>query len=113
MNSAKPMTAEDRRYVDAALSHGCIVCKLHHGATTPAEWHHVTASGRRIGHQYGFALCPMHHRGVDLVPGEVPRHSPAGGVGGRNEFERKYQPEAVLVQITQQWVQRGGLFESV
>jgi hypothetical protein len=107
------MTADERRYVTAALEHGCIVCKLHHGAVTPAEWHHVTAGGRRLGHQQGFALCPMHHRGVNLAPGEVPRHSPNGGQGGRNAFERKYQPEAVLVQITQQLVAGGGLFESV
>lgn len=110
----KPMTAEERRYVSEALELGCMVCRCHKGAHTPAEWHHVTAGGRRMGHKEGFPLCPMHHRGVGLVPGEVPRHSPNGGQGGRSAFERAYQPEFLFVTMTKRLVESGGsAFESV
>ena len=46
---------------------GCIVCKMHYGATTPCCIHHLTgikfrSSGKKADWDNTIGLCPTHHQ---------------------------------------------------
>ena len=68
---------------------GCIVCR-HNGMETPAEVHHLTEGGRRLGHMHVIPLCPAHHRGDVGIHGM-----------GRKAFEREYGTQKDLLAETQ------------
>jgi hypothetical protein len=61
---SKPMNAAEKRYVDACVRAGCVLCRfLRLGETAPL-WHHQrTGQGKmRAKHTHGCALCPHHHQ---------------------------------------------------
>jgi hypothetical protein len=64
-------TNEEKEYLDAIVSLGCIVCMNKGNPGTPAEVHHLKRNpetGRHIGagkrscHLHSIPLCPVHHR---------------------------------------------------
>lgn len=60
----KPITKADRKRFEALRNLGCIACRLDGFPGIPAEIHHITDCGRRMGHQYSIPLCVWQHRGV-------------------------------------------------
>jgi hypothetical protein len=42
---------------------GCIACQMRLGTHEPTTVHHITDSGRRMGHLFTIPLCPWHHQG--------------------------------------------------
>ena len=43
---------------------GCICCLNERSGYRAPDIHHITLTGRRLGHDYTIPLCPYHHRGV-------------------------------------------------
>ena len=62
--------AQQRRFLDLQMV-GCIACRIEGIADDhrpePADIHHITMGGRRLGHDYTIPLCPWHHRGVGVA----------------------------------------------
>ena len=63
--------AQQLRFTDLQIV-GCIACRIEGLADDnrpePADIHHITMGGRRLGHDYTIPLCPWHHRGVNVSP---------------------------------------------
>lgn len=92
---SKPMTAAEKRYVDACVRAGCVLCRYLRLGETPGIWHHQrSGQGKmRAPHTLGCCLCPHHHQ--------------FSGVGvhdqGRQEFADMYGiSETELVEMTRQ-----------
>ena len=81
--SKRRMTDAERRFVDALLAPGCIIC----GAD--AELHHIPEA-RPNCLALGIPLCPEHHRGM-AFPGQSIHSS-------RLIFCGKYGSELELMQ---------------
>ena len=79
------MKLSEARHLSKVQALGCIICRRN-GYDTPAEVHHLTAGGRRLGHDHTIPLCPEHHRG------KTGRHGM-----GRKAFEAAYGPESVML----------------
>lgn len=63
----KPATAQEKKHLDAVASLGCIACAKLGWYDSPAEIHHIKASGitgigLRASHFHAIPLCPSHHR---------------------------------------------------
>ena len=56
------MTADHRRRFDAIKDRGCIACRQRGLRKVYPEVHHLTESGRQLGHDFTVGLCPWHHR---------------------------------------------------
>ncbi len=57
-------TAEEKRWMDAIVAHGCVACILDGQEPRPTTVHHILRGGRRLGHAYSLPLCdPGHHQG--------------------------------------------------
>lgn len=89
------MNIEERSRIDRMLKLGCVVCR-HFGKFNPAEVHHLTEGGRRLGHWYTIPLCPPHHRGT--VQGVVSVAS------GSRAFEAAYGSQLLLWEEVQQFL---------
>ena len=63
MQSQKSPSRDERDRILDAKRKGCLACHQAY-RYRPADYHHVIEGGKRLGHSYGFALCPWHHRGV-------------------------------------------------
>ena len=66
----------------SAAAYGCIACRKDGHPDTPAEIHHITSGGRRMGHLFSLPLCSAHHRGDGRMVPSVHFH--------RKAFERAY-----------------------
>lgn len=59
------MTRAEKIYLDRVSSLGCIVCRDHEGADTPACIHHIREGqgmGQRAKNWLAIPLCPQHHQ---------------------------------------------------
>lgn len=56
--------AEESKWMGKVAAFGCIACKLRLGTHEPTTVHHITDSGRRLGHLFTIPLCPWHHQGI-------------------------------------------------
>lgn len=85
-------TAEEREWMDAITTIGCIACLLDGLAGVPGAVHHILRGGRRIGHLHSICLCdPGHHQnGQDK--GLISRHPWTA------RFEARYGTEAELLE---------------
>lgn len=84
------MTKAERAHLVAVQALHCIICRKA-GLESPAEVHHVTEAGRRLGHMmHTLGLCPRHHRGKVGIHGM-----------GRKAFEREYGTQKDLLAETQ------------
>lgn len=91
-------TAEEQRYMDRVRDLGCIVCRLFHGAQSPAEIHHLDGKTKPGAHFKTIGLCVPHHRGGSNSDQCVSRHPWKG------RFEQRYLPEYKLLEKTQELV---------
>lgn len=81
---------------------GCICTVLLHRKSVPPDVHHLTAGGRRLGHQATIGLSPWLHRGIQS--GGMSTQEMMGMFGpslahGKREFERFWGSEAGLLDI--------------
>ena len=83
------MTKAEHRHLANVWALGCIIC-MRSGLDSPAEVHHLTEGGRRLGHMHTIPLCPAHHRGDVGIHGM-----------GRKAFEREYGTQKDLLAETQ------------
>lgn len=96
--AAKPgkrsQTAEEKLWIKAILSFGCVACWLDGLAGVPAEVHHILRGSVRMGHLYSLPLCANgpngHHRN-----GPTARHP------YKARFEAKYGTEQHLLNLLQ------------
>jgi len=105
--SKKPPTVEEQNWMRKISIMGCIACKVHVGAFVPAEVHHMTSGGRRMGHLFTLPLCPYHHRGVidgGMDEAYVKKIYGPSVSHGRKEFEGFFGAEEDLLKQVQQWV---------
>jgi len=89
-------TAEERRWMDAITSYGCIACRIDGRGFVPAAVHHILRGGQRIGHLFTLPLCdPGHHQNGQML-GVVSRHP------WKTRFEAIYGAELDLLAELQQ-----------
>lgn len=48
---------------------GCLACRIDGNYGNPADLHHPTQNGRRLGLNIVIPLCPWHHRGQGMGRG--------------------------------------------
>ena len=105
VGKTKAATKAHKRRFMALQDMGCIACAFEGIPFEPAEIHHITSCGRRLGHEYSLPLCPHHHRGVnlsalpeqalyDLKGPSLARH--------KREFVARYGSELQLLRIVDQ-----------
>lgn len=87
MNGKKP-NKEQKKWIDAILEHGCVVCRNEMSVFTPAEIHHINGGSN---HLEAIGLCFFHHRQGGNTPQYVSRHP------NKHEFELRYGTEADLL----------------
>lgn len=66
VSKQKKPTKNQSRRIEAIKEIGCLACRQMGYFDVPAECHHLL-NGYRIGHDSTIALCPYHHRGVDIT----------------------------------------------
>lgn len=88
MGPSKTPNKAEREWMDAIAQAGCCACKQE-GYTTPAEVHHITSAGRRMGHLFTIPLCRWHHQ-----LGDADRPSVHGA---KRSFEAKYGTQLELL----------------
>lgn len=84
-------TADEKRWMDAIVSYGCIACRIDGHEPRDTLPHHILRGGRRIGHLFTIPLCdPGHHQNGGAF-GLVSRHP------FKTRFEAKYGAELQLL----------------
>jgi hypothetical protein len=90
-------TVEEKKYMQAVASVGCIICKLWgNNLYSPAEIHHVDGKTKPGCHFRILPLCPGHHR--------IPGKTWVSRADGKKAFETAYMPEEDLIICTQKAV---------
>lgn len=95
-------TATDKARFDAIQQTGCICTLLLHSYGQPCDIHHLTAGGRRLGHQYTIGLSPWNHRGVTadgLTERQMTIIYGPSLAHGRRPFEAFFGPQSLLLEI--------------
>jgi len=62
MSKKRPMTKEEKAYIEAASQFGCAAC-----GAKPTEWHHLPMARIENAHACGFPLCFEHHQGKEFI----------------------------------------------
>lgn len=89
MGPSKSPTKAERAWMDRVRALGCVACEKDGQPGTPAEIHHITDTGRRMGHLFTLPLCHWHHRdGGEDWPAVHPF---------RKRFEAKYGTQLELL----------------
>jgi hypothetical protein len=83
--------AEEKRWMNAIVTHGCIACRMDGNGIVAPCVHHILRGGRRMGHLFTLPLCPGHHQDGTGVQGLIARHP------WKTRFEAKYGTEAELL----------------
>lgn len=83
-------TKDEREWMDAITSYGCIACRMDGLGVVPPAVHHILRGGVRMGHLFTLPLCPAHHQ-HDSSSGLIARHP------HKMQFERKYGSEDSLL----------------
>lgn len=91
------MTKAEKKWRDAIIQLGCIVCRLE-GKDSPAEQHHLLSGGRRMGHMFSIPLCYLHHRSGRNDAEVVSRDQ------NQRRFEARYGTEAFLLAKTKELI---------
>lgn len=87
--------ADERRWMDFIVAHGCICCRLDGHHLRPTAVHHILRGGVRMGHLHTLGLCdPGHHQNGQQF-GMVSRHP------DKARFEQRYGTEQHLLEILQ------------
>jgi len=96
--SGRTPTKEERKHMDALVSLGCIVCRLHHGCYTPATVHHIAGKTKPGAHLLTLGLCGIHHQGGRDCQEYTSRHP------YKAAFERRYGTEMELLEACRELV---------
>lgn len=56
-------TVKEKAWMGKVAAYGCVACQIRLGVHEPTTVHHITDSGRRMGHFFTIPLCPWHHQG--------------------------------------------------
>lgn len=88
-------TAEEKRYMAAVASMGCIVCRVHYGVETEAAIHHCDGKTKEGAHFDVLPLCGRHHQLACPDGSYATRHG-SGKRAGKYEFEQAYGTEEWL-----------------
>jgi hypothetical protein len=80
-------TKEERLWMSAIVTYGCVACRIDGNGYVPPEVHHILSGGVRRGHLLTLPLCSGHHRDGAGIPGLIARHP------WRVKFEAKYGTE--------------------
>jgi hypothetical protein len=80
---------------------GCLACRKDGVFGVPADLHHPTSGGRRLGDDKVIPLCPWHHRGVTGLAAAILYHHGPSLANGRKPFEARYGTEAELLAETE------------
>lgn len=92
-------TVEERAWLDAIVSYGCVACRMDGRGFVPAAVHHILRGGRRMGHLFSLPLCdPGHHQGGQSL-GLASRHP------WKARFEQTYGSEDFLLRKLQTEIQ--------
>lgn len=104
--------AQQRRFTDLQMV-GCIACRIEGLADDhrpePADIHHITMGGRRLGHDYTIPLCPWHHRGVGVagLSDSVLEASKGPSLArSKRAFVARYGTEMQLLRMTNWHLER-------
>lgn len=80
---------------------GCIACNVSRLGFRHAEIHHITRSGRRMGHDYTIPLCAWCHRAVpdgNLSPSDMDRLIGPSLARNKRRFVEVYGTELELLE---------------
>lgn len=88
-------TVEEKKWLQAIVSFGCVACWLDGRGCVPPAVHHILRGGRRMGHLWTLPLCPGHHQDGSGAPGLVARHP------YKARFEAMYGAEEWLLATLQ------------
>ena len=80
---------------------GCIACNVSRLGFRHAEIHHITRSGRRLGHDYTIPLCAWCHRAVpdgNLSPKEMEGRIGPSLARNKRRFVEVYGTELELLE---------------
>jgi hypothetical protein len=89
-------TVEEKKWLEAIVSFGCVACWLDGSPSRPPAVHHLLRGGLRVGHLYSLPLCdPGHHQSGQQF-GLVSRHP------WKTRFETKYGTEQELLNKLQE-----------
>ncbi len=94
-------TAQERAWMDAITTLGCIACLIDGHPGTPGAVHHILRGGRRIGHLHSICLCDPGHHQNGQERGVVSRHP------YKARFEQRYGTEPELLARSRALVSRG------
>lgn len=102
VGKVKAPNAEERRWMDRVKHLPCYCCRTFVGVESASEIHHITDTGRRMGHSYTIPLCPWHHRGVsDMPSSEAKRRLGPSLARGKREFVRVFGTELQILSTVQ------------
>jgi hypothetical protein len=88
----RPPTAEERRFMDAIASLGCIACRKDGWHNPVVSLHHVDGRTKPGAHMLVLPLCGPHHQQDDTDPlGRISVH------GNKARFEAKYGTQMELL----------------
>ena len=100
------MRIEEARRIGKLQQLGCICCRMRFGKYVEPHIHHITDTGRRMGHEYTIPLCPYHHMGARYSPwGNInkplrDRLGPARHNDSKREFVATWGDEEYLLEVT-------------
>ena len=94
MKSRNPTRAE-REWMDAIVTHGCVVCRKEFGIFTETEIHHLDGKTKPGAHLKAIPLCYRHHRDGEDCSVYTSRHP------FKKRFEERYGTEQELLESLQ------------
>jgi|APHM01.1.fsa_nt_gi hypothetical protein len=109
VGKTKTPTRQERDHMETVQRLGCLACRIESGDRPPAEIHHVTDAGQRMGHRYVLPLCPHHHRSVSetgMRPSEAEAIYGPSLAQDKAGFTRHYGTEAELLRWVESLVGR-------
>lgn len=98
--------AEEKRWLNAIVNFGCIVCYLELNVFTEASPHHLDGRTKPDAHLKTTPLCSRHHQIPG--PGYKSRHG-----DGKAQFEAAYGTESYLLSMTSRAVGFGKFMEGL
>lgn len=112
---AKPPTKAQQQRMAVIAEVGCLPCLINR-QERQATIQHVTAGGRRLGHDYTYGSCVWHHLGTKEQGWS--RQEMSGILGpsfadGRRYFEEVFGDERDVLVRLQDWVLDRSYFQSV
>jgi len=79
---------------------GCVACYIQFGEWgTPSDAHHLTETGRRVGHDATIPLCKDHHKGATSKNIKISIHHNTA------KFEEAYGTQEELLELVNKMIE--------